>query len=53
MTFNRKIDSSPEKDNWWRFGSPLDSDLSDDEEEEVEFDPDVDECVEDDFSEDA
>ena len=41
------MNSTPDmaKDNWYRFGDP------DTYSEEIEFDPDVDECEEDDYSE--
>lgn len=43
------MSSTPEteKDNWWRFGDPLDSE----DKNEIEFDPDVDTSIEDDYSE--
>jgi hypothetical protein len=34
-------------DNWFRFGDP------DSDGEEILFDPDVDDCIEDDYSEDS
>lgn len=46
------MNSTPEqeKDNWWKFGDPLDS-FTDDNLDAIEFDPEADLTEEDDYSE--